>query len=181
MGKTIQSLPELEEFLINFSNKYKIVSEPGGNYLIIFDYLNKTDSEFSELASEHFDKMLSFSSSAFRLSRFCIDNSEKYLFYSFHKRHAGKTDALQTRISELSIFKNIFFNITASAKDIAFWQNKNHNSVVARFHNVSDPETITGKAIEVFKILESFNPEPYKLEKFQLDSKKNKFLIRWEK
>ena len=67
----------------------------------LMDYIPEFALTYSELESidaRDIRRMLRNAATA-------IYNSEKYLFYTFHKRHPGKTDALQTRISELSIFK----------------------------------------------------------------------------
>lgn len=181
MAKEILSLPNMDQFLNNFTNKYSILSQQGGYYLIIFDYSEKSDSEFNNLISEHFDKLLNFSSDYYTFFEYHINYSEKFIFYQFRKKYSNTTKSSQSKINNLAQFKNNFLTIQAPEKSIFFSQNsKNKTSVhYSLSYKDVDSNTFKTKIADTAKIISTFNPSDYNLSVFSSHVKDSYISILW--
>lgn len=182
MAKEIQSLPNLDQFLNNFTNKYSILSQQGGSYLILFIYSDKSDTEFNNLISDHFDKLLNFSSDYYKFSEYYINYSEKFIFYQVRKIHSNTTtSSSQSKINNLAQFKNNFLTIQAPEKSIHFSQSsKNKTSVhYSLSYKDLDSSTFKTKIVDTAKTVSTFNPPDYNLSIFSSRVKDSDISILW--
>lgn len=182
MAKEIQSLPNLDQFLNNFTNKYSILSQQGGSYLLLFVYSDKSDTEFNNLISDHFDKLLNFSSDYYKFNEYYINYSEKFIFYKVRKIHSNTTtSSSQSKINNLAQFKNNFLTIQAPEKSIHFSQSsKNKTSVhYSLSYKDLDSSTFKTKIVDTAKSVSTFNPPDYNLSVFSSRTKDSEISVLW--